>query len=207
MVVHKPVGRAEAREQTREQVLAAAEELFIANGFHATTVAQIAAKAGRTQGAIYGNFAGKEALCLDVIRRRYMATFGEVAVSLAAAVTFDDKMAAFTAWWEELADQEDLTILVGEYMLAARRDPAQLDALADYFELVKTTIRAIVSAHFEGEGAAGAVVEDAMIAVLALGTGLALGRAGGLVSAADTSHVFTETIRLWRSRIGAAALT
>src|SRR5919198_15377 len=45
--------REERREQTREDLVAAAERLFVANGFHATSVDAIAADAGYTKGAVY----------------------------------------------------------------------------------------------------------------------------------------------------------
>ena len=70
-----PLSRAQAQARTREEVLEAAESLFLSIGYEATTVAEIAATAGRTQGAIYGNFAGKPALGLEVIQRRYLEQF------------------------------------------------------------------------------------------------------------------------------------
>jgi AcrR family transcriptional regulator len=62
--------REERREQTREDLVAAAERLFVANGFHATTVDAIAADAGYTKGAVYSNFASKEDLFFAVYERR-----------------------------------------------------------------------------------------------------------------------------------------
>ena len=62
--------REERREQTREDLVAAAERLFVANGFHATSVDAIAADAGYTKGAVYSNFASKEDLFFAVYERR-----------------------------------------------------------------------------------------------------------------------------------------
>lgn len=47
---------------TRDAILAAALELFSQRGFEGTSMRDIAAEAGITQGAIYKHFAGKEAL-------------------------------------------------------------------------------------------------------------------------------------------------
>ena len=62
--------RAERREQTRDDLIAAADRLFVGGGFHATSLDQIAAAAGYTKGAVYSNFASKEDLFFAVYERR-----------------------------------------------------------------------------------------------------------------------------------------
>ena len=62
--------RAERREQTRDDLIAAADRLFVDGGFHATSLDQIAAEAGYTKGAVYSNFAAKEDLFFAVYERR-----------------------------------------------------------------------------------------------------------------------------------------
>ncbi len=199
----RPIGRAEARAQTREQILEAAEELFMSAGFLATTVAQIAAKAGRTQGSLYGNFAGKEALCLEVIKRRYIQTFAQLATMLAnAGDSLDEKLDAFAQWWTVLASDEELTILLAEYGIAVRRDPEQLAALTSYFDTITATARDIVSTHLPAPVAdIDALVDAATTAALATGSGLAVGQVVGLVTAQQSAEVLSETLRLWSARL------
>ena len=55
----KRLTRAERRELTREGLISAAESLFVARGFHATSVDEIALEAGYTKGAVYSNFESK----------------------------------------------------------------------------------------------------------------------------------------------------
>lgn len=62
--------RAERRERTREELISAAERLFIERGFHATSVDEIAFEAGYTKGAVYSNFESKEDLFFAVYERR-----------------------------------------------------------------------------------------------------------------------------------------
>jgi AcrR family transcriptional regulator len=62
--------RAERQAQTREDLIDAAEELFTANGFHATSLDAVAIAAGYTKGAVYSNFAAKEDLFFAVYERR-----------------------------------------------------------------------------------------------------------------------------------------
>ena len=60
------LNRQEAKRETQDRLLAAARELFLERGFHAASVADIAARAGYTTGAIYSNFGGKEDLFLAI---------------------------------------------------------------------------------------------------------------------------------------------
>src|SRR5262245_23613422 len=62
--------RAERQAQTRSDLIDAAERLFTGQGFHATSVADVAAAAGYTTGAVYSNFASKEDLFFAVYERR-----------------------------------------------------------------------------------------------------------------------------------------
>ncbi len=66
----KRLTRAERRERTREELIAAAESLFTARGFHATSVDEVALEAGYTKGAVYSNFESKEDLFFAVYERR-----------------------------------------------------------------------------------------------------------------------------------------
>ena len=62
--------QAERREETREQILAAAAAVFAKRGFHATSLEAIAEEAGFSRGAVYYNFADKEELFLELLDRR-----------------------------------------------------------------------------------------------------------------------------------------
>src|SRR5829696_7979584 len=66
----KRLTRAEKRERTYEELISAAERLFIEQGFHATSVDEIALEAGYTKGAVYSNFDSKEDLFFAVYERR-----------------------------------------------------------------------------------------------------------------------------------------
>ena len=70
------------RARTRERLLKSAFELVIRDGFAEVTMDQVAAHAGMTKGAIYGNFQDKEDLMLAMVlaNSRYLGDdipFGE----------------------------------------------------------------------------------------------------------------------------------
>ena len=62
--------RARRRQQTRERVVDAAVELFVRQGYDATTVDQITAAADVARGTFFNHFSGKEALTYAWIERR-----------------------------------------------------------------------------------------------------------------------------------------
>jgi AcrR family transcriptional regulator len=66
----RPLTRAERREQTRDDLVAAADRCFVQGGFLPTSLDQIATSAGYTKGAVYSNFASKEDLFFAVYERR-----------------------------------------------------------------------------------------------------------------------------------------
>jgi AcrR family transcriptional regulator len=62
--------RAQRQAQTREELLAAAERLFVGRGFHATSLDAVADTAGYTKGAVYSNWSSKEDLFFAVYEQR-----------------------------------------------------------------------------------------------------------------------------------------
>src|SRR5262249_19557223 len=64
----RPAGRRRAPQQ-RQRILDAAEKCFIESGFHAATMARIAATAGISPGLIYRYFESKSAIVRAIIER------------------------------------------------------------------------------------------------------------------------------------------
>jgi TetR/AcrR family transcriptional regulator, repressor for uid operon len=65
-------------DQRRALIMAAAETSFAENGFHATTMADIAQKSGISVGALYRYFASKDALITSIIKQSHKMTFSMV---------------------------------------------------------------------------------------------------------------------------------
>jgi AcrR family transcriptional regulator len=82
--------RAERQAQTRGELVDAAQRLFTAQGFHATSIDAVAAEAGFTKGAVYSNFSSKEDLFLAVYERRVDARLAEIEAILAEAPTLPE---------------------------------------------------------------------------------------------------------------------
>ena len=91
--------RKELAEQTRQQLVAAARRLFAEKGFFATSTSDIVEAAGvGTRGALYGHFANREELFLEVLE----SVEADLGAKVAANVTgttwhqrLDQALAAF----------------------------------------------------------------------------------------------------------------
>jgi AcrR family transcriptional regulator len=81
----KRLTRAERRERTYEELISAAEKLFVEQGFHATSVDEIAFEAGYTKGAVYSNFESKEDVFFAVYEQRAERGIAEAEREIAAA--------------------------------------------------------------------------------------------------------------------------
>jgi AcrR family transcriptional regulator len=194
--------RAQAQARTRELVLQEAEKLFLAKGLHATTVAEIAKGARRTQGSIYGNFDSKEALCLAVLERRYQRMFTELETRLADCDGLADKLATVAQWWRGNSSDDALTLLVAEFAVAARRDPERRAMVTAAFTLVRNAFGSIFVEHFEPIGPNGnELVDVATLGVFSTGIGLAVGQAVSMCDADMSTNVLSEALSLWVERL------
>ena len=62
--------RSTSGSKTRAAILEAAFHLFLDQGYHGTSMRQVAREAGVTPAAIYNHFEGKEALFIDLLTQR-----------------------------------------------------------------------------------------------------------------------------------------
>lgn len=133
--------RAERRQQTRDELLAAATRLFASRGFGGASIDEIATAAGYTSGAIYANFAGKEDLFLSAFEEQIARHVGEVTDAVAEAG--DDPSARSAAgaqqWIDFLDRSPELFLLFVEYWAYAVRDPLRREAFAERFAAFRDT--------------------------------------------------------------------
>ena len=77
------------RERTQARLLDAALELTREKGFEGATLQEIAARAGVTTGAIYGNFGSREGLFTALAERQWTAVRPKVRAGASFAETMD----------------------------------------------------------------------------------------------------------------------
>lgn len=205
MAARKVLTRAESQAQTRQDVLDSAARLFYANGYHGTSIAAIAADAGRTIGAVYSNFAGKEALCLEVLRTRYLAETTKLLEMLVGeSDSVDDRFGVLAIWWSRLSSDIPLTVLGSEYLLSTLGDPEQtagtMETINRFRESVRVMIEDLVP---EGVDPADPRLDEAIDAIVATGSGLAISQAIGMADADQSAALLVTTLRMWMDRLAA----
>ena len=124
------------RADVRDQILAAAGEEFVERGYAGTSVAQVAARAGFTKGAVYSNFGGKPELFVAAVQQYFAETVvGAVAETLGAAASTPGEPRT-RAMAHALADSvlrgERWPVLLAEFRTVATQQP---ELAAVYAEL------------------------------------------------------------------------
>ncbi|MFP5448721.1 MAG: TetR family transcriptional regulator [Caulobacterales bacterium 32-67-6] len=96
--IRMPTRRALAKQQTRAKVLAAARELFGAQGYEGATIRDIAAAAGMSTGAVFANFADKSELFREIMASDIEAVLTAMTEAATRGRTVDDALLkAFSA--------------------------------------------------------------------------------------------------------------
>lgn len=200
----KALTREELQAQTRALIVSAAEQVFLARGYQATTIAQIAEEAGRTHGSIYGNFAGKEDLCLAVLRSHFQHVLEGLSTAVVTSDGADAKMSATQQQWEKLLEEPAWIRLAADFTLATRSDPVQEKSNRDTVDGFIAGIRILILAQ---AGALGVhtvdpeLLERAAAALLATGLGLAVGYALGATTHELAVVSFLDSVELWFRRM------
>jgi AcrR family transcriptional regulator len=110
------------RRITRGRVLDAAERLFIEKGYRGTSVAEIAAAAGYTTGAIYSSFSGKDELFIAVSQRRFEWQMAAWREALASVTSPEDAAPVLTAALKRTMPEPAWTGAYYEFISYALRD-------------------------------------------------------------------------------------
>ncbi|WP_427885790.1 TetR/AcrR family transcriptional regulator [Kribbella sp. GL6] len=149
----------EARERSRERILAAALEVFAAKGYEAASISEITAAAGVSRGLVSYYFATKEQLAAELLDR----WLDGIAGILSIQGTPDERLAgiidgALTAAAGTLPIQRlaiSLMMQPGTHDVFARVE----DAKSERLSLVEDAIRDV----FAARGAADPAVEEMLL--------------------------------------------
>lgn len=145
--------RAEAKRETRERLLAAAERVFRRDGYHGTSLERIAAEAGYTKGAVYSTFDSKASLFLALLAVRAARRRDELEAVFAAAATARDFVAeAARRFARARAAESDWWATVIEFMAVVGRDPDLRRRYAAHHDATREQIAAVIARWAESEG-------------------------------------------------------
>lgn len=133
-MIAKPANKHELRtKETRELLLQAAETIFVRDGYEGAELGEIAALAGRTKGAIYGQFKSKEDVFLALIEAKRLRYREEAEKFLSAASTVKGNVAALRKFYQKMIEDETWPLLLLEFKLFAIRHPEPKKRLQKFF--------------------------------------------------------------------------
>jgi AcrR family transcriptional regulator len=154
----------ERAEATRRYLVEAAAELFEERGYAGTSISDISARSGRTSGAIYFHFAGKEKLALAVVEATLGTWPGLVARVRASPAPALEKLLSLS-FAVARAFRDDVVVRAGSRLWTERKaiDAAVPGPFTAWIETVTALLR---DARAEGELAAAVVPETAALTVV-----------------------------------------
>lgn len=146
----KRLTREESQQQTREQLLETARQLFVAGGYGGTSIRDIASQAGYSQGAFYSNFASKEALLLQLLQRHMEAEATQLTALAQSDIDTPERvLTALEAWAATLNLEADWCMLSVELQLHAKRSPAFAAEYKNIWDAHQAKIGAVIGSLFQ----------------------------------------------------------
>lgn len=167
--------QAERRAQTTQRLLDAAAVVFARRGFHAATVDEIADTASYTKGAVYANFAGKQALFLALLDRHLDDQLAQLDRIAESGPDTDLHVKLRDASAAQMDTGEPFGLLTLEVWLYAARDAAAKATLATRYQRMRERLAGMIAERDAARGATGSRSPDEVAAlVLGLDAGLFL---------------------------------
>jgi AcrR family transcriptional regulator len=169
------LSRAEQNDRNRALLLAAARRVFLAKGYYAATLEQIADEAGFSKGVVYSRFASKADMFLALLEERIAeraAQNADLARRLAGSGEFG---AVVDLAMRAERGAPGWRLLVTEFRVHAARDPELNRRYAALHARTVDGVAEVLALVSEG-GAAGLPFPPRQLAelVMALETGVAL---------------------------------
>ena len=172
------LSRGEKKTQTRDRLLHAAAAAFAERGFAATSIDEVAGRAGLTKGAVYAHFTDKDDLFLGLLE--WMV--GRRLAALQSALTSDGPVPRqaheAARWLADFLDQDrEWSLLFFEFWLHAARNPGLRERYAGYRRGAQAAVAQLLSERARAAGIVLPASTPALAtAVLALASGVALER-------------------------------
>lgn len=122
-------------EATRRDLLDAAEKIFARDGYERTQIETIAAAVGRTKGAVYAHFKGKEDLFLALFERKIRNHIATVQ-SWPEDLSMEDLVRAARKLFISSSEEESWPILLLEFKLFALRNTGSMERIQEVYQLL-----------------------------------------------------------------------
>jgi AcrR family transcriptional regulator len=190
----KRLTRQESQARTRALLLEVATTEFLAHGYAGTSLERVAELAGFSKGAVYGNFAGKEELCLAVLETQFFGQLQTFVADFAAGgATIDDRLGVLERWLESLLADDDWQLLALEFAVQTRRNPKIQAQLAEREKMVRMAVTALLSQQIKQLGVTPILPPDQLgVVLVAVVGGIAVQR---LIDPTIPTHLVTDAVK------------
>jgi AcrR family transcriptional regulator len=193
------LSRAEQNDRNRALLLAAALRVFLARGYHAATLDQIADEAGFSKGVVYSRFDSKADMFLALLADRIAERAAQNAAAAGQLTRSEDLAALLALAWQAERAAPGWRLLVTEFRVHAARDPELNRRYAAAHARTVDGIAGVLASIAERNGHALAVpARQVAELLLAIETGLALEQLAdpGAVSLVQLPSVLGELAAL-----------
>lgn len=151
----EPLTPERRRAMTRQHLLDAAAIVFTRNGFHGSTLDEVATTAGFTKGAVYSNFKSKDELFLALLDERVERRFA-VATEVFESSSHDSEV-QFPVVRELLHSNrffwdDSWTTLYLEFVVYSRRNPEAAAKLAASARRTRALVTEMVETEYANVG-------------------------------------------------------
>jgi AcrR family transcriptional regulator len=190
----KRLTRQESQARTRTLLLEVATAEFLAHGYHATSLERVAEAAGFSKGAVYGNFAGKEELCLAVLETYFFAQLQSFVTDFTTGgTTIDERLGVLERWLEVALADEKWQLLALEFAVQTRRNEKIQRQLAQREAMMRTVVTALLTQQINQLGVKPVLPPDQLAVVLvAVVGGIAVQR---LIDPSIPASLLTDAVR------------
>jgi AcrR family transcriptional regulator len=154
-----PRGTTKRRPITITALLDAALDLFAEQGYGATSIPDICARAGLTKGAFYSNFADKEALFLALLDRSWARRAEWIRRAMTAGGPLPGEADRSGSVPDAVVDRQ-WTLVSVEFSLHAIRRPAVARLLVEHERRVRAELAVLVTEALERAGRVPTVPVD-----------------------------------------------
>jgi AcrR family transcriptional regulator len=207
LVTIEPLTPERRRAMTRRHLLDAAAVVFARNGFHGSSLDQVATMAGFTKGAVYSNFKSKDDLFLALLDDRMEREADAMKLELTShgARPAEEEFSSILELIERMWD-DDWSALYLEFVLYATRNPRARAKLTASVRRQRAVTTAMLEREYERVGVQPEFsAEVAAIISIALFDGLSIGR---LVDPATyTESTVREVLAFLYATIGGDGVT
>ena len=166
----------EREEATRNAILKAARDVFVAKGFHAASIDDVVAASGSSVGAIYGYFKSKDELIRACVLAANKAESDAVMTVARSGGTLVERLdRAVDGWWDYTIAAPGVPTFLAEVWAAASRQPLIREMVARRRERIVTVASILLQeAVMDGELPVETNVNDGARMIAALLDGLVI---------------------------------